>query len=130
MSQKRATRPCGSRQCSVSTGYDDMTLTFGRGDLDDYGYWEKPCLTCAAAHQKEYPNSRVWPFEGSPPPIAKPEIHGGQRWVRKEGVNSDYVLILYWNLYDGTWQVETSEVIGARTSVAEAFIRENYTLQE
>jgi hypothetical protein len=40
-------------------------LTFGRGRLDDFGYWSIPCAICARAHEKAYPESTpCWPFEG------------------------------------------------------------------
>jgi hypothetical protein len=42
---------------------DDMTLTFGHGKLDEYGFWEHPCLACAEAWKKEFPDSRVWPAQ-------------------------------------------------------------------
>jgi hypothetical protein len=39
---------CGDLTCSVSTGICG-TITFGRGILDDNGYWEFPCRVCEAA---------------------------------------------------------------------------------
>lgn len=57
------TKPCGNNNCSVSIGIHEG-LTFGHGELDDLGYWEFPCYTCARAHEKEYPNNdEAWPFK-------------------------------------------------------------------
>lgn len=33
-------------KCKVSTGIHGG-ITFGRGKLDQFGYWEKPCRECA-----------------------------------------------------------------------------------
>ena len=52
---------CGNEECGVSTFMDDQTLTFGSGELDDYGLWEKPCLVCARTYQSKQPNAKVWP---------------------------------------------------------------------
>jgi len=54
-------RPCGNPDCHVSTSIDEMTLTFGSGELDDWGFWEKPCFVCATAHKRACPEDRVWP---------------------------------------------------------------------
>jgi len=55
-------KACGNRRCGVSTGIHDG-LTFGRGKLDDYGYWSKPCGPCARAWEKEHPeDGPCWPF--------------------------------------------------------------------
>lgn len=54
-------KPCGRKSCGVSTMVDDETLTFGHGKLDEQGFWEHPCLACAEAWKKEFPDSRVWP---------------------------------------------------------------------
>jgi len=43
---------CGNNFCRTSTGIHDG-LTFGRGDLDEYGYWSEPCRICAEQHDKE-----------------------------------------------------------------------------
>src|SRR5579859_2157173 len=40
-------RPCGNPECSSSIGIHEG-ITFGHGELDEYGYWEFPCRTCAA----------------------------------------------------------------------------------
>jgi hypothetical protein len=55
-------RPCGNPNCYVSTSIDEFTLTFGSGELDEYGFWEKPCYICALAHKIENPESSVWPY--------------------------------------------------------------------
>ena len=42
------TTRCKNKDCSSSTGICG-SITFGYGDLDDNGYWEFPCETCAKA---------------------------------------------------------------------------------
>lgn len=37
---------CNRTDCGTSTGICGR-LTFGYGELDDYGYWEFPCSACA-----------------------------------------------------------------------------------
>lgn len=59
-------RPCGNVGCSVSTAIDDVTLTFGLGDLDEWGYWEIPCVVCAEAFLKHSPDQLVWPVADAP----------------------------------------------------------------
>jgi hypothetical protein len=55
--------PCGNPECSVSTGICD-SLTFGSGEVDFYGYWEKPCSICARAHEEKHPKyGECWPFK-------------------------------------------------------------------
>jgi hypothetical protein len=49
-------------KCKCSTGIGDET-TFGRGLLDDNGYWAIPCYECARALEKQYPEmGKCWPF--------------------------------------------------------------------
>lgn len=59
-------KACGHEDCSTSSGFSDE-LTFGRGELDDYGYWEIPCRPCAEAFERENPDMAkkydVWPKE-------------------------------------------------------------------
>jgi hypothetical protein len=53
---------CGHPECAASTGFHDG-LTFGRGDLDDHGYWEHPCATCAREWERTHPEDvPCWPF--------------------------------------------------------------------
>ncbi len=55
-------RACEHEDCKVSSGIHDG-LTFGRGELDDNGYWEIPCEICARAYEERYPEgSPCWPF--------------------------------------------------------------------
>lgn len=42
---------CGNPRCSRSSGICGA-ITFGWGDLDEYGYWEFPCRICAAGFEK------------------------------------------------------------------------------
>lgn len=47
--------------CRVSTGICER-ITFGGGELDDYGYWEFPCDECARRWEKEHPEyGEAWP---------------------------------------------------------------------
>lgn len=58
------TKVCGNPDCSISTGFVDELLTFGSGELDDYGYWEKPCSPCARAWEAAHPeDGECWPFQ-------------------------------------------------------------------
>jgi len=53
---------CGHHDCRISSAMDD-SLTFGRGELDDYGYWEIPCPVCARAWEKDHPeDGPCWPY--------------------------------------------------------------------
>lgn len=56
-------RPCGHDDCSVSTGIHDG-LTFGRGHLDENGFFDIPCATCArhAEARDGKPVGTYWPF--------------------------------------------------------------------
>ena len=54
-------RPCGNPNCCTSTAISEH-LTFGSGELDEYGFWEKPCWVCARAYEKEHPKEEAWPF--------------------------------------------------------------------
>jgi len=51
--------------CKISTGIHEG-LTFGKGELDDMGYWEFPCNECARENERLFPeDGKCWPFEGS-----------------------------------------------------------------
>ena len=65
--------------CKVSTGIHEESLadgtperpyglTFGFGELDDYGYWERGCFECARRREVEdsVPLNSYWPFESGP----------------------------------------------------------------
>jgi hypothetical protein len=48
--------------CFVSTGICG-SLTFGSGQLDHNGYWERPCGICARTHEIKHPeDGPCWPF--------------------------------------------------------------------
>lgn len=64
-------RPCGRADCGTSTAIDEETLTYGRGKLDDYGYWEFPCRICAKAFGDLDPARKVWPAVDRPHEGAK-----------------------------------------------------------
>lgn len=54
-------RPCGNPECSVSTNIANQ-LSFGSGDLSDYGFWEEPCDTCAREWERNHPEDvPCWP---------------------------------------------------------------------
>jgi hypothetical protein len=56
-------KSCGHSDCSISTGIDE-SLTFGRGRLDDYGFWQIPCGICAQAWEEAHPeDGPCWPFK-------------------------------------------------------------------
>lgn len=61
--EAKKNKPCGRFDCKVSTSIDDVTLTFGRGDLDFNGFWEIPCVICAEAFKKHSPKQLVWPVK-------------------------------------------------------------------
>ena len=49
-------------KCQWSTGIHDG-LTVGQGELDNNGYFQRPCYHCARKEEKEHPkNYPVWPF--------------------------------------------------------------------
>lgn len=58
-------KACGNADCMVSTGIDG-NLTFGSGNLCDYGYWDYPCEPCARAHEEKYPEDKCWPYKHVP----------------------------------------------------------------
>lgn len=61
-------------ECFVSTGIHDG-LTFGSGELDEYGYWEFPCHKCAREHEKNYPeDGKCWPFAEDEKEIKKDQL--------------------------------------------------------
>jgi hypothetical protein len=53
---------CGNPDCGASIGIHGG-VTFGSGELDGYGFWEKPCYVCARQWEALYPNEKAWPFE-------------------------------------------------------------------
>lgn len=55
-------------KCSVSTGIHEG-LTFGQGELDQHGYWEFPCPSCARYKEwrDEVPFNTYWPFTKAKP---------------------------------------------------------------
>lgn len=53
---------CGNPECAISTGIHEG-LTFGHGKLDDYGYWQYPCATCAREWERTHPEDiPCWPY--------------------------------------------------------------------
>lgn len=54
---------CGHPNCGASQGICE-SLTFGRGHLDEHGYWQIPCAICARDHERRFPESGAcWPFD-------------------------------------------------------------------
>lgn len=55
---------CSNKECKISSGICGR-LTFGSGELDDYGYWEFPCAECARQWEQMWPeeNEQCWPSE-------------------------------------------------------------------
>lgn len=58
-------KACGNPKCGTSTGIDG-SLTFGSGELDEWGYWSKPCRPCAENFEARNPElaqeyGPVWP---------------------------------------------------------------------
>lgn len=58
---------CGDSRCCRPSGIHDdgrhslSSLTFGRGELDDLGYWEIPCYVCTRDFEKN--NCEAFPGE-------------------------------------------------------------------
>ena len=63
-------RPCGNPECGVSTHIGDV-LSFGSGELDPNGFWEFPCVACAAEYKKRHPLEDVWPDPSDPQKFVK-----------------------------------------------------------
>lgn len=56
------TKSAGHKECGASTTISEH-LSFGRGKLDDFGFWEIPCAECARAFEKAHPeHGKCWPF--------------------------------------------------------------------
>ena len=48
-----------SKCCTSSTIHD--CISFGQGELDMYGFWERPCYTCAREWEKGHSGEVAWP---------------------------------------------------------------------
>ena len=67
--QERARgKACKNPDCSISTAIDEETMTFGSRELDEHGFWQKPCDACARAYEVKHPEmkGKCWPFKGAP----------------------------------------------------------------
>lgn len=52
---------CGRPDCMATSSIAEM-LSFGSGELDNYGFWEFPCEQCARAFEKLEPEyGPCWP---------------------------------------------------------------------
>ena len=50
-------------KCRWSSGIHEC-LTVGRGELDEHGFWEHGCPTCARRYEAEHPErGPVWPHK-------------------------------------------------------------------
>ena len=52
--------PCRNPNCRISTGICGC-VTFGRGKLDNNGYFEHGCSICAGVWKRRHPEDDVWP---------------------------------------------------------------------
>lgn len=60
---KKFIKPEGHNDCKCSTNIADE-ISFGKGELDEYGFWSIPCNECARAWEKQYPEmGKCWPHE-------------------------------------------------------------------
>ena len=76
-SQKPFVRPRG-HNCQVSATVYEV-LTFGRGKLDDNGFWQHSCYRCARAYEKQFPEEGpCWPH-----------VRGRRRQVAGEAVDGE-----------------------------------------
>lgn len=58
---KKFERPHGHERCRTSSTIAE-TMSFGRGDLDENGFWEYGCYECARAWEKQFPqDGPCWP---------------------------------------------------------------------
>lgn len=82
-------RGCGDKNCLCSTGIH-QGLTFGKGKLDNYGYWQYPCYACARANDASQKKTRGQ--------IAKKlTINGtGKKKVRTHIARSEWLWIKSW----------------------------------
>ena len=52
---------CGNPECAASS-FEDIP-TFGSGEMDQYGFFEKPCWICARKFEELEPGmGPCWPF--------------------------------------------------------------------
>lgn len=59
---KKFIKPVGHEKCCVSSTVTE-SLSFGTGELDDYGFWEYGCYECARAWEKQFPEEGAcWPY--------------------------------------------------------------------
>jgi hypothetical protein len=61
------TKELDHTKCRWSTGIHEG-LTVGQGELDEYGFWKKPCPICARAFEVKHPEfGHIWPFPKEDP---------------------------------------------------------------
>lgn len=107
---------CGNKDCSVSTSIDEETLTFGRGNLDDYGFWEHPCRKCAKLYEKKHPGSKVWPSGVKVLPRTK------QRWkVGVPEVHINYIVVESYTKKEAMAVAKAKSEGGSADSVAREY---------
>jgi hypothetical protein len=61
-------------QCGVAVGINNEP-TFGHGKLNDYGYWQYPCETCAREWEKKNKGIYAWPRSHAYMQKTKRKIH-------------------------------------------------------
>ncbi len=51
---------CNNPDCCASTNIAGYA-SFGSGELDEWGFWEKPCSVCARSYEKST-GETAWPY--------------------------------------------------------------------
>ena len=70
-------------KCRWSSGIHDC-LTVGRGELDEHGFWERGCPTCARRHEAEHPeDGPVWPHKREDIERMFPDRHNAEPEPRR-----------------------------------------------
>jgi len=83
---------CGDSDCGASTGICG-SMTFGKGNLDYYGYWEFPCKVC----EKAWKDLNEKPFFSSPVSIFKISKNHNRLLINKETNKPTYCYLKkYW----------------------------------
>jgi len=83
---KKFQRP-KDHNCEISTTISEA-ISFGKGELDEWGFWEHGCYECARAWEKQFPESgECWPHSRKTLMLNKI-----QRFVKKYGLKSILVV--------------------------------------
>lgn len=73
MSEPKRKKPCGNPNCSATSNIAE-DLSFGSGEMDNNGFWERPCAICARAYEKENPGAQCCPYKDDAPPTKRHEV--------------------------------------------------------